>query len=86
MTKKISLTVHGACSVLFALYNKHLHNRKGATRATYLWWLWSPPDKLKLPVGLLFAADAAVRTAEACDHMQQQQRREKHMATDCRPE
>jgi hypothetical protein len=37
-------------------------------------------------VGLLFAADAAVRTAEACDHMQQQQqRREKHMAGESIP-
>ena len=58
---------------------------KGVARATYLGRSWSPPDKLKLSVGLLFADDATATSTEVCNHIQQQQCRQKCVATDCRP-
>ena len=55
----------------------------GVARATYLSRLWSPPDKLKLPVGLLDAADAAVIYAEVSRHKQQRLRSQKCTETGC---
>ena len=52
--------------------------------ATYLGRLWSPSRKLKLPVGLLGAADAALMAAAACKHNQQRQRSQKRTETGCR--
>ena len=46
---------------------------KSVARATNLGCLRSPPDKLKLLVGLLSAVHAAVMTAEVYGHSQQQQ-------------
>jgi len=57
---------------------------KGVARATYLGRLRSPRDKLKLPVGLLDAADAAVMTAEVSRYKQQRQRSQKCTETGCR--
>ena len=57
---------------------------KGVARATYLGCLRSPPGKLKLPVGLLDAADAAVMAAEVSRHKQQRQRGQKCTETGCR--
>ena len=50
---------------------------KSVARATNLGCLRSPPDKLKLLVGLLSAVHAAVMTAEVYGHSQQQQRSQK---------
>ncbi len=57
---------------------------KGVARATYLGRLRSPRDKLKLPVGLLDAVDAAVMAAEVSRHKQQWQRNQKCTETGCR--
>ena len=46
---------------------------KSVARATNLGCLRSPPDKLKLFVGLLSAVHAAVMTTEVYGHSQQQQ-------------
>ena len=56
---------------------------KSVARATNLGCSRSPPDKLKLLVGLLNAVHAAVMAVGVCGHSQQQRRSQKRTETGC---